>query len=194
MRHFFILSTGIFLVSCAQLSTEYITFEDPAFLYDSQIPFELALPKNVIIDISGPQLDEEGSALIIYNHDRAKDFRAGTFENYFYFSIDSYHQDSVISLEKYCTDMPVLPNRQDLKVKYFKKISSYELKKVELNCWPQDLYFIFDSDSLYVIRPGREVRSFGIKAIDYAVDHIRFLPENETVKKEEEKRKEREEN
>ncbi len=181
------------LISCSNENLQYLAVVDPSYAYSKPVylPFELLVPKGTVVYQDGPQdIDQD----LFFSF-----LREGVISNHrsdeLAFLLTIFHdKGEIYDIRKYCSSRADLGGHGIFKTEEVRTIDNYKISKVEVPCRKHYLYLITNGDDSYVIDPSFGVTESNKKAIDYAVEHIRFLPENETVKREEEKRKKTEGN
>ena len=188
-----LLFSGLILVSCAYRNVEYLSVVDPYYGYPEPVylPFELLLPKDTITYKDGPQLIDKYLQFSLLD-ENFQDVRKEKLA----FQLEIYHdKEKTYEIEKYCISQPNRGGRDVFEIKKVKKFeNNYSISTVEVPCLRYDIYLITNGDDSFIIKVFSDNSEWARDVIDYGVEHIRFLPENETVKKEEERRKNRERN
>ncbi len=187
------LVSGLLLLSCSRSNVEYLSVVDPYYDYTPTVylPFELLLPKGTIAYQDGPQGLDKNLQFSLWEEDKDTGKRSEKLA----FLLTIFHdKGNTYDIEKFCANKSNLGGRGIFNLKKITVVGVYKIIKAEIPCNSREVYLITNGDDSYIIEPFFRSTDSAIKAIDYAVDNIRFLPENETVKKEEQKRKEREGN
>jgi hypothetical protein len=188
-----LLFSGLILISCAHHNVEYLSVVDPYYGYPEPVylPFELLLPKGTTASLDGPQGIDKNLQFSLWEGDSEV-----TRKEKLAFHLEIYHdRETHYKVEEYCIGQPNRGGRGVFEIKKVKKFeNNYSVSTVEVPCLRYEIYLITNSDDSFIIKVFSDNSEWARDAIEYGVEHIRFLPENKTVKKEEEVRKQREGN